>query len=124
MHIPFAKQPSGVARMRRFPVEDPEDVKGGSTCTFDKLGWVFVMRRMTFFRITVYSDSHIIGSVAISTRELLGIPKKGKDTIFRRNIEYESEITGKIRIICNVDGRYSVGKDVTVTQQAVREDRR
>ena len=40
------------------------------------------MRRMTFFRLTVYSDTTIIGSVAISTREILGIPKKGEDTIF------------------------------------------
>ena len=80
------------------------------------------MRRMTFFfRLTVYSDTTIIGSVAISTRELLGIPKKGEDTIFRRNIEYESEITGKLRIVCNVDGRFTVGQDRTIGQAAIQE---
>ena len=91
-----------------FASKSRKIIKGGQNCSFDKLGWVFVMRRMTFFRITVYSDNHVIGSVAVSTREILGIPKKGADTIFRRNLEFESEITGKIRIVSNVDGRYSV----------------
>ena len=40
------------------------------------------MRRMTFFRLTVYSDTTIIGSVAISTREILEFQKKEKILFF------------------------------------------
>jgi len=96
-------------------------MKGGQNCRWDDLSWVFVMRRMTFMRVTVHSDAKVIGSVAIGTRELLGIKKRGDKSIFRRNIEFDSNVTGKLKFVLLVDTRESIGLDETLNQQAAEK---
>ena len=42
-------------------------------------------------------------------------------TIFRRSIEHDGEVTGKLRIVCQVDSRLSIGEDATVNMRAHEE---
>eukprot|EP00605_Chrysophyceae_sp_TOSAG23-4_P000956 GSChrysophyteH1.ASY1.ANO1.1056.1 assembled CDS len=94
--------------------------KGGQECTWNELGFVFVMKRETFMRFTVYSHSAIIGSVAVSTREVLGIPKRNGKTIFKRNIHHDGLATGKLKIVLTCDSRESIGISETLNQAAMK----
>lgn len=64
------------------------------------------MKGMTFLRVTVNSRSVLVGSIGISTRELLEIPKDENGLItVKRSIETDVETTGKISITMKLDTR-------------------
>jgi hypothetical protein len=64
------------------------------------------MKGMTFLRVTVNSRSVLVGSIGISTRELLEIPKDENGLVtVKRSIETDVETTGKISITMKLDTR-------------------
>jgi hypothetical protein len=68
--------------------------------------WEVNMRANTFFKLTVTSGTAVIGAVCISTRELMEVPRdsQGLSTLLR-DLEHNLEVTGKIRIVANLEFR-------------------
>lgn len=62
------------------------------------------MRRMTFVKLSVISCDIIIGTVVVSTREILAADRdrEGVSTL-TRDIEDDTEVTGKLRIYFRFD---------------------
>ena len=91
--------------------------RGGAKCGWEDLNWVFVMKRMTFMKITVSTDTLPVGVVSVSTRELLGVaPDASGDVIITRNLQLSGETTGKIKLSIKVNVRHSVGMASTEQQ--------
>lgn len=91
--------------------------RGGAKCGWEDLSWVFVMKRMTFMKITVSTDTLPIGVVSVSTRELLGVaPDASGDIIITRNLQLSGETTGKIKLSIKVNVRHSIGMASTEQQ--------
>jgi hypothetical protein len=68
--------------------------------------WEVNMRANTFLKLTVTSGTAVIGAVCISTRELMEVPRDSQGlSALLRDLEHNLEVTGKIRIVANLEFR-------------------
>ena len=63
----------------------------GKNANWNNVGFSFIMKNMTYLKISVLSRGIIIGTCKISTRELLEVPKDSSNhVILTRTIEVAS----------------------------------
>lgn len=65
--------------------------------------WEVSMHANTFLKLSVLSNGSYIGSVCISTRELIEVPRDSQGlTCIVRDLEHNLELTGRVRLVVNL----------------------
>ncbi|KAJ1436856.1 hypothetical protein B484DRAFT_416735, partial [Ochromonadaceae sp. CCMP2298] len=72
--------------------------------------WKLTMAAATFLKVSIFSGSSLLGSVVVSTRELLEIPKDSQGvTNVVRALERDLDVTGRLRLSVNVSFLQEMG---------------
>lgn len=65
--------------------------------------WQVTMRAAAFLTIQVFTDHTLLGSVCVNVRELIEVPRDSQGlTMLTRDLEHDSNITGKVSIVLNL----------------------